>query len=181
MSKKRKRKFLLSCILALSVRSCRVNADLFAEGFALPPLSSKPAMSRQIPKCGRSHGIFSRWATSTGSNTSNNHNNGSHFESSLNCTFERKQLQKKFKHAKDFDISVDYSATNGDLFQRKLIEHMKSTHACLGTYRGKPVYHYYNPDNNLNVMVNRTNDKFISGWRLSDDQIKYMERNGNIQ
>lgn len=177
MSKKRKRKFVLSCVLALSVRSCRVNADLFAEGFALAPLSSKPAMSRQIPKCGRSDGIFSRWATSRGSNTMN----GSHFESSVNCRFERRQLQKKFNHAKDFGISGNYNPAQGDLFQRKLIEHMKSTHACLGTYRGKPVYHYYNPDNNLNVMVNRTNDKFISGWGLDDNQIKYMERNGNIQ
>ena len=58
---------------------------------------------------------------------------------------------------------------------------MKSTHACLGTYRGEEVYHYYTQETNLNVMVNRNNNKFISGWRLSDEQIINMKNNGNIQ
>lgn len=30
-------------------------------------------------------------------------------------------------------------------------------------------------------MVDRNNNKFISGWRLSPDQITNMEHNGNIQ
>ena len=58
---------------------------------------------------------------------------------------------------------------------------MKSTHVCLGTYRGQDVYHYFNPETNLNVMVNRVNNKFISGWRLSPDQILNMKNHGNIQ
>lgn len=50
MAKKRKRKFLLTCILVLSIRSAKVNADLFAEGFMLAPVfSSSPAMSRRVP------------------------------------------------------------------------------------------------------------------------------------
>ena len=36
-------------------------------------------------------------------------------------------------------------------------------------------------ETNLNVMVNRNNNKFISGWRLSPDQITNMKNNGNIQ
>ena len=55
---------------------------------------------------------------------------------------------------------------------------MKSTPACLGTYRGQ---HYYNPNTDLNVMVNRSNNKFISGWHLSPEQILNMKNNGNIQ
>lgn len=58
---------------------------------------------------------------------------------------------------------------------------MKSTHVCLGTYIGHDVYHYYNPETDLNVMVDRSNNKFISGWRLSSDQILNMKNNGNIQ
>ena len=58
---------------------------------------------------------------------------------------------------------------------------MKSTHACLGTQRGWDVYHYYDPKTNLNVMVDRNTNKFISGWRLSDEQIINMKNNGNIQ
>lgn len=33
--KKRKRKFLFNCVLALFIKSCRVDVDLFAEGFTL--------------------------------------------------------------------------------------------------------------------------------------------------
>ena len=184
MAKKRKRKIFLSSILGLSIRCSRVNADLFVEGLSLPPVfSSKPGISRPIPRCGRSNGIISRLAASAGSNIQNNDNrlSKSYFESSLNTIFEWKQLQRKFKHAPDFGVMGNYNLNNRDLYRKKLIEHMKSNHACLGTYRGNPVYHYYNPDNNLNVMVNRNNNKFISGWRLNDEQIKNMERNGNIQ
>jgi len=141
-----------------------------ADGFAFRPNN---------PWC-RNYGILSRTATSAGSHHNDNVNDA-HFEPSLNSTFEKKQLQKKFEHAKDFGVLGNYNVANRDLFQRKLIEHMKSTHACLGTYRGQEVYHYYNPETNLNVMVNRNNNKFISGWRLSPDQITNMEHNGNIQ
>ena len=83
--------------------------------------------------------------------------------------------------AEDFGVEGNYNPANRDLYQKKLIEHMKSTHACLGTYRGHDVYHYYNPKTDLNVMVNRSNNKFISGWRLSPEQILNMKNNGNIQ
>ena len=58
---------------------------------------------------------------------------------------------------------------------------MQSTHACLGTYRGREVYHYYDPKTQLNVMVDRNTNKFISGWRLSEKQITNMKITGNIQ
>ena len=54
---------------------------------------------------------------------------------------------------------------------------MKYTHACLGTYRGQDVYHYYNPNTDLNVMGNRSNNKFISGWPLSPEQILKFKNN----
>lgn len=38
------------------------------------------------------------------------------------------------------------------LFQRKLIEHTKSKHARLGSFRGKGVHHYFNPETKLNIM-----------------------------
>jgi len=57
---------------------------------------------------------------------------------------------------------------------------MKNTQVCLGTYRKKKVYYYFDPNTNLNVMVNRTNNKFISDWLLSPQQVINMNRNGNI-
>lgn len=181
MSKKRKRKFLLGLVVVLCVRCKKVNADLFIEGFQLGSYSSKPAISKRIPKCRRSPGIFSRWAMSKGSDIQNNGNNGSYFDQSLNCEFPNRQLQKKYHHASDFGVTGKYNPQNRDLFRRKIIEHMKSTHVCLGTYRGIPVHHYYNPKTNLNVMINPKNNKFISGWYLDDNQLKNMKRNGNIQ
>ena len=180
--KKRKRKCLLSCVLGLCVRSCIVKADLFVEGFMLPPIfSSRPGISRGVPRCGRSHGISSRIVTSVSTNSSNDVNNlESYFDSDVNCTFTKKKLQKKFKHAKRFGVLGNCNSNTLRLFREELIKHIKSTHACLGTYRGRDVYHYYDPRTNLNVMVDRNNNKFISGWRLSDDQILNMQRNGNI-
>lgn len=133
-------------------------------------------------QCGRSYGIFSRAVTSAGSDTPNNDNrpSNSYFDSVLNTIFEKKQLQKKFKHAKNFGILGNYNRAKRDLFQRKLIEHMRSTHARLGTYRGNEVYHYFNPDTKLNVMVNPKTNKFISGWLLEGEQLENMIRGGSL-
>ena len=43
---------------------------------------------------------------------------GTHFEASLNCMFERKQLQKKFKHAADFGILGNYSQKTVTYFKK---------------------------------------------------------------
>ena len=130
-----------------------------AYGFSVRPNTPR---DRQNPNQCRNYGILSRAATLAGTNHNDNGNN-SYYEPSLNSTFEKKQLQKKFEHAKDFGVLGNYSLANRDLFQKKLIEHMYSTHACLGTYRRQNVFHYYNKETNLNVMVNRNNNKFISG------------------
>ena len=64
MSKKCKKKFLLGFILSLFIRSSRVNADWFVDGFMFNPNPTRP---RVLPRCGRSHGILSRLAVSAGS------------------------------------------------------------------------------------------------------------------
>lgn len=110
----------------------------------------------------------------------NNNKNDSHFKPSLNCTFEKKQLQKKFEHAEDFRVLYNYNPANRDLFQKKLIKHRKSKNACLDTYRSNEVYHYYDPKTNLNVIINKTNNEFISGLRLSDKQLTHIKLNGKI-
>lgn len=170
MSKKRRRKFLLGFILALCVRSSRVNADLFAEGFMLPGL---PKYRPSPPKCPNPDPFSIK--------TINVHGKGDpYYDSDLNCIFEKKQLQKKFKHAKNFGIFGNYNPAKRDLFQRKLIEHMRSTHARLGIYRGNEVYHYFNPDTKLNVMVNPKTNKFISGWLLEGEQLENMIQGGSL-
>lgn len=153
MSKKRKRKFLL----ALYVRSCRVNDDLFAEAFALGSYGSQSVMSRQIAKCGRSYSIFSGFATSAGSDIPNNSNSQSksYFDSVLNTIFENKQLQKKFKHASQFGVLKNYNSATLRLFREELIKHMKANTACFDHYRNKPIYYYYNSDTKLNLITTK--------------------------
>ena len=110
-----------------------------ANGFTPPPPRCRPNRG----PC-RNYGIVSRTSTSACTNVNRDDPNGHsdrYFDESLNCLFENKQLQKKFKHAKYFGISGNYNQKNVDLFRKKLIEHMNSTHACLGTYRGHDVYH----------------------------------------
>ena len=179
MARSNRNKMLTILLLIWLLKVSQVQAVPLpgADGFVVRP--NTPRCRRNQNQC-RNYGIFSRAATSAGSQHNNNQQD-SYYEPSLNSTFEKKQLQKKFEHAKDFGVEGNYSPANRDLYQKKLIEHMKSTHACLGTYRGQDVYHYYNPKTDLNVMVNRSNNKFISGWRLSPEQILNMKNNGNIQ
>lgn len=56
---------------------------------------------------------------------------------------QNKQSQKKFEYAKNFGVFDNYNPAHGYLFQEKWIEHMKSTHACLDTYKRNEVYYYY--------------------------------------
>ncbi len=53
-------------------------------------------------------------------------------------------------------------------------------HAEITQITSLPKFNFNTPKTHLNVMVNRTNDQFISGWLLSPDQRKHMELNGNI-
>ena len=179
MAQSNRIKMLTISILIWVLITSRVEATTLpgADGFPVRPNPPRDRLNRN--KC-RNYGIISRSATSVGSKQNNNQQDSYH-EPSLNSTFDKNQLQKKFNHAKDFGVEGNFNPANRDLYQRKLIEHMKYTHAYLSTYRGRDVYHYYNPRTNLNVMVDRNTNKFISGWRLSDEQIINMKNNGNIQ
>ena len=97
-------------------------------------------------------------------------------ESSLDTFFKRKQLQKKFKHAEDFEILGKYNIQNKELFLKKLMEHMKFNHARIWTYRNRKGIHYYNKKTDLNVMINPETNKFISTWKLSESQRQHMNQ-----
>mgnify|MGYP000058812802 CR=1 FL=1 len=91
------------------------------------------------------------------------------------------QLHKKFKHAADFRVPGNYPKAKGDLFLQAIENHVNgpNTRAIIGTYRGQPVTHYFDPTTGLNVIVD-TSGNFISGWRLSPDQITYVTTTGNL-
>jgi hypothetical protein len=95
--------------------------------------------------------------------------------------FDLKQLQTKFKHAGDFGVPGNYNKVNAEKFRQALEAHVTSpnTQVISGTYRGVPVQHYFDPTTGLNVIAD-TSGEFISGWKLSPDQIRHVTTTGNL-
>lgn len=65
--------------------------------------------------------------------------------------FDLKKLEKKWKHARDFGVTGNRNKINLLLYQKALEDHVNDAiiEEIIGTYRGIPVYHYYNPTNQL--------------------------------
>ena len=93
----------------------------------------------------------------------------------------RSQLQKKFKHAKDFGIKGNQNSKTLEAYKKALEKHVRSVETIkkLGTLHRKPVTHYYNPKTNLNVVKDNAG-KFRSAWKLEKDQIFHMKTTGNL-
>jgi hypothetical protein len=95
--------------------------------------------------------------------------------------FESRQLQSKFKHARDFGIEGVYNPGKGEQFEAALQAHLDAitTQPITGIYRGVPVIHWFNPATNLNVMSDLDNN-FVSGWKLSLDQVIAVTTTGKL-
>nr|UZC30174.1 hypothetical protein [Entomoneis sp.] len=100
----------------------------------------------------------------------------------FDSTIDNKQIQKKYKHAPDFGISGNYNQENAQLFKDKIIEHMKEpfTQIIEGTFKKTEVTHYVNLETGLNVVFNRDNNKFISGWLLNNQQLQNVKDRGGL-
>lgn len=81
----------------------------------------------------------------------------------------RKQLQSKFKHAKIFGIKGNANNKTLEAYKKALENHVKSpdTKVIKGTYHKKPVTHYYNDKNGINVIRDK-NGEFNSAWKLTE-------------
>jgi Colicin D len=96
--------------------------------------------------------------------------------------FDRNQLRDKWKHAKVFGLSGNPTVENLKDYQQGLEDHINdsNTQEIMGRHRGAPCYHYYNKNNRRWVAVDM-NRNYISGWRLSLLQEKYLFSTGNVQ
>lgn len=95
----------------------------------------------------------------------------------------QRQLQRKFKHAADFGVIGNPSNKTLKQFAEVINEHVKSpgTRVIKGTYRGNQnVIHYIDAESGLNV-IKSSEGKFISGWKLSVDQLRNLLERGNVQ
>lgn len=97
-------------------------------------------------------------------------------------TFDKKQVQKKFKHASDYGIKGNWSTQNGVAFESAVKRQIQSVrHPILGTYRGNiQVYHFYDPKTGIDTMI-KPDGSFYAGWKLSKEQIASLLRSGNVQ
>jgi hypothetical protein len=138
----------------------------------------------------QTYSTYSRAATGLSIRLKENPNNNnrpqrnkiSEYIPEFNSTIDNKQLQKKYKHARDFEISGNYNKENAQLYKEKIIQHMQepSTQRIEGTYKKSEVTHYFNPETGLNVFFDRKNNKFISGWLLKTDQLDNMVNRGAL-
>ncbi|WP_187775684.1 RHS repeat-associated core domain-containing protein [Luteimonas suaedae] len=97
--------------------------------------------------------------------------------------FSRPQLQHAFKHAVDFGVPGNASNSTMAELSTAIQRHVDSdsTIAIQGTYaRGNlAVTHFVNPNTGLNVMKDASGN-FLSGWRLSDQQLKHVLESGRL-
>lgn len=100
------------------------------------------------------------------------------------CTIVRntaQQLQRKFKHAKDFGINGNYTKSNAVEFSRAINKHINSESVKLinGTYRGEPAIHYLDPASGLDVITDLAGN-FVSGWKLNPAQLLNVVNRGSL-
>lgn len=93
-----------------------------------------------------------------------------------------KQLQKKFKHAKDFGVTGSYNPANALKFEQKLKDFLDApgTTRIIGEYHGQPAILSYDASTGQ-VVVQDTAGNFISGWgNLTKGQLQHLLTDGKL-
>ena len=96
--------------------------------------------------------------------------------------FTRSQLQHAYdNHAQDFGFLGNKNNQTLTDFNLALESHVfaSNTKVIEGTYRGLPVTHFVDPNTGLNVIRDANGD-FLSGWKLSADQLKNVLSRGSL-
>lgn len=97
--------------------------------------------------------------------------------------FSPRQLQKKYKHAKDFGIDGPYNPAAADRYQQALKTFIRdeATDALECTMRGQPgkVWAYVDQHSRRCVVCD-AGGNFISGWRLSPTQLAQLLSKGHL-
>jgi len=100
-------------------------------------------------------------------------------------TFEPRQVQKKYEdHAGAFGVTGNNNPANRKKFQ----DAMQALIDAPGTKKKDGVYtrptnqdvtFYYDTTSKLMVMTTR-DGKYVSGWKLSDQQLEHIEKDGKL-
>ncbi|HEX7379255.1 MAG TPA: colicin D domain-containing protein [Pirellulales bacterium] len=91
------------------------------------------------------------------------------------------QLEKKFKHAGDFGVIGTATQANLEAFDAALRKHVANgdTVHIQGWYRGQEVFLHVDSGTALAVITDKMAN-FVSGWRLSTQQLEYVLREGKL-
>lgn len=101
--------------------------------------------------------------------------------SSRDIALPMRQLQRKFKHAPVFGITGTANTASLTRYAEAIVRHVRdpATRAINGTYRRQQVTHFFNPNTGVNV-VRSSDGRFVSGWRLSTDQLINLLNHGGL-
>jgi hypothetical protein len=93
----------------------------------------------------------------------------------------RAQIEEKFDHAAAFGVALPRGRKGFEAFESTVKEFVQreSTQHKAGTYLGKPVILNYDESTRL-VVIQETNGSFVSGWRMSDAQLRHVVRDGRL-
>ncbi|MFJ4658038.1 colicin D domain-containing protein [Nocardia sp. NPDC088792] len=96
-------------------------------------------------------------------------------------SIDGKQIEAKFKHAQDFGVTEGRGREGFDQLTDAVGEQVENPNTLhiAGTYRGNPAILNYNPDSGL-VVVQSPSGEFVSGWKLSPAQAKYVLEQGKL-
>jgi len=93
--------------------------------------------------------------------------------------FKNAQLEKKFKHAKDFGISSNWKQSQADdltkRFMGRIVSHIRSkdTKEIIGKYHGQKGKLYYN--SNTRLLAFFENGQFVTGHKLEGRQLETIK------
>lgn len=94
--------------------------------------------------------------------------------------FEKKQLQKKFKHAIDFGLEGSWNKNAADKYRKALTDFINKddTEVMHALFRKEPAIFYINKKTGLFVV--EIEGFYHSGWKLEIGQLKNFLRSGNL-
>ncbi|WP_280841273.1 colicin D domain-containing protein [Micromonospora sp. A200] len=97
----------------------------------------------------------------------------------------RAQMQKKYKHAPDFGVTLPQGVAGFDAFEAALHTFVAApdTLHISGIYTRMPdvpaILHYNPTTRQVVIQVAATGD-FVSGWKMSPEQLQYVERDRRL-
>ena len=113
-----------------------------------------------------------------------NYDNPSHRRNNIDMSSNKRMSHSFDKHAKKcFGIEENRNNLSLEKFRQAIRDYVESreTQQINGSYRYEiPAYHYRNPDTDLIVTVNATNNEYVSVRNATRLQLTNFNRDGNL-